>query len=245
MGLTVSGRDRVYRRRRGQVADFAFDDKVAAVFPDMIRRSVPGYDTVIAVTGLLAARELLASRRTPRLYDLGCSLGATSLAALRHVGDLPCSITAVDASEPMIERARTLLADPRVSLVCSDIRSLALEPCRVVALNYVLQFLPQADRVPLLQRIREALEPEGLLVLSEKVRFDDPVTQQDFEATHLDYKRANGYSELEISQKRTALESVMDVDTEEAHVARLRGAGFSRVETWYRCLNWASLLARP
>lgn len=237
--------DRVYRNARGHLADFAFDDTVAAVFPDMIRRSVPGYETVVPITGLLAAREL---RRDPPglAYDLGCSLGATTLATLSQVGEHDCRLIAVDNAPAMIDRARRLVTDARVSLVCADVRTLELEPCRAVTLNYVLQFLPPGDRMALLTRVHEALAPErGTLLLSEKIRFDDPDTQRDFEAAHLDFKRANGYSELEISQKRTALENVMIIDTESAHVERLHRAGFSRVRKWYQCLNWVSFEARP
>jgi tRNA (cmo5U34)-methyltransferase len=242
--------DHVYRNARGHIVDFAFDETVAAVFPDMIRRSVPGYETVVPLTGLLAARELRAARQTPpRAYDLGCSLGATSLALLRQLsgemGDEVCELVAVDSAPAMIERARTLVSDARLEFVCADIRTLPLQPCRVVALNYVLQFLPPDDRLTMLERIRAALAPDGLLILSEKIRFDDPDVQRDFDAAHLDYKRANGYSELEISQKRTALENVMIIDTEEQHRARLCQAGFSRVRKWYQCLNWASFEARP
>ena len=242
----MTAEDQVYRRARDYIVDFAFDESVAAVFPDMIRRSVPGYETVIPLTGLLAARELRTARQAPpRAYDLGCSLGATSLAILRQIGDLTCAMTAVDSSPAMIERARSLLSDPRLTFVCADIRTLVLEPCHAVVLNYVQQFLPPEDRLALLARIRAALAPEGLLILSEKIRFEDPDTQRAHEAAHLDYKRANGYSELEISQKRTALENVMIIDTEGQHRERLCRAGFTRVRKWYQCLNWASFEARP
>jgi len=242
----MTGRDEVYRQARGQLVDFAFDADVAAVFPDMIRRSVPGYETVIPLAGLMAARALRACGEGPvRAYDLGCSLGATALAMLRQVPDLDCEVIGVDNAPAMIERARELIDDPRLSLRCEDIRETPLAPARAVTLNYVLQFLPPTDRLAMLERIRAALSPGGLLRLSEKLRFEDPETQRDFEAAHLDYKRANGYSELEISRKRSALENVMIVDTEEIHRERLAAAGFSRVRRWYQCLNWAAFEARP
>jgi len=242
----MTGRDEVYRQARGQLVDFAFDADVAAVFPDMIRRSVPGYETVIPLAGLMAARALRACGEGPvRAYDLGCSLGATALAMLRQVPDLDCEVIGVDNAPAMIDRARALIDDPRLTLRCEDIRDTALAPARAITLNYVLQFLPPADRLAMLERIRAALAPDGVLQLSEKIRFDDPDTQRDFEAAHLDYKRANGYSELEISQKRSALENVMIVDTEEIHRERLAAAGFSRVRRWYQCLNWAAFEARP
>jgi len=240
----MTAEDRVYRTARDHIVDFAFDEAVATVFPDMIRRSVPGYETVIPITGLLAAREL-SRHEAPRAYDLGCSLGATALALLRQAGDSAVTVTAVDSSAAMIERARMLVQDSRIQFVCADIRRVPLKPCRVVTLSYVLQFLPPHDRPGLLERIRTALAPDGLLILSEKIRFHDPATQRDMEAAHLDYKRANGYSELEISQKRTALENVMIIDTEAEHRERLHRAGFRHVRKWYQCLNWASFEARP
>jgi tRNA (cmo5U34)-methyltransferase len=238
-------RDQVFRDPRSQIVDFAFDDAVADVFPDMIRRSVPGYELVVPMTGLLAARHLReasAGGRVPRAYDLGCSLGATTTALLRQLGDAPAEIVAIDNSEAMVERARTLVPDPRVRFELADVREAELAPCRVVLLNYVLQFVPSPERLGLLERIRAALEPGGLLLLSEKIRLEDPLLQAEYDAAHLDFKRANGYSDLEISQKRTALENVMIVDTEEAHVERFRAAGFRRWSRWFQCLNWASFI---
>ena len=239
-------RDQVYRDPQNLIVDFAFDASVADVFPDMIRRSVPGYETVVPMTGLLAARQLRRSdERVPRAYDLGCSLGATALALVRQLGDHPCRLTAVDSSAAMIERATRLVSDERIEFVLADIRDLELAPAEAVTLNYVLQFLPLSDRLSMLQRIRAALAPDGLLLVSEKIRFEDAGMQRDFDAAHLDYKRANGYSELEISQKRSALENVMIIDTEEDHRCRFRTAGFTRVRKWYQCLNWASFEVRP
>jgi tRNA (cmo5U34)-methyltransferase len=231
-----------------QLVDFTFDDAVAAVFPDMIRRSVPGYETVIPMTGLLAARhaaDVAAADGTRRIYDLGCSLGATTLAVLRQLGDTPARVVAVDNAQAMIERARAAIADPRVEFRLADVRELDFEPATVVLLNYVLQFIPPADRRALLTRIRAALAPGGLLIVSGKIRFDDPDEQRFYEAAHLDFKRANGYRELEISGKRSALERVMIVDTEEQHRRYFRDAGFGTVRKWYQCLNWASFLATP
>jgi tRNA (cmo5U34)-methyltransferase len=231
-------RDELFVNPERRLVDFAFDDAVAAVFPDMIRRSVPGYETVIPMTGLLAVRHLATlpgGATPPRIYDLGCSLGATTLAILRQLGDAPAEIVAVDNATAMIERARAAIVDARVSFRLADVRELELAPAAVVLLNYVLQFVPPEDRVPLLAKIRTALVPG-------KIRFEDPAEQTFHEAAHLDFKRANGYSELEISGKRSALENVMIVDSEPEHVRVFTAAGFTNVRKWYQCLNWASFL---
>ena len=223
------------------MVDFAFDKGVAAVFADMIRRSVPGYETVVPLTGLIAAKHLPAGGRC---YDLGCSLGDTTRAVLRAAGDRPCEVLAVDDSAAMLEKARALAAqdgiDARVRWIRADIRNLGLDRADVVILNYTLQFLPPADRLPLLRKLRAALANTGVLVLSEKLAA--PAVLEEW---HLDFKRANGYSELEIAQKRSALENVMRIDSEQAHLERLARAGFADIRVWFRCLNWGSFVAWP
>ena len=239
-------RDKLFTSPARALVDFAFDDAVAAVFPDMIRRSVPGYETVIPLTGLLAARHLSAAGMASRtIYDLGCSLGATTLAILRQLGERDARIVAVDNAAAMIERAGAAITDARVEFRLADLRTMPFEPAVVVILNYVLQFVPPADRPVLLGALHKALTPGGLLIVSGKIRFDDPAEQAFCEAAHLDFKRANGYSELEISGKRNALEQVMIVDTEAQHRRYFAEAGFRTVRKWYQCLNWASFVIEP
>ncbi len=237
-------RDQVFRDPRSQIVDFVFDAQVAAVFPDMIRRSVPGYETLLPLTGLIAARHALPGSRC---YDLGCSLGATSLALARALdaADIQdCPIIAIDNSADMLAEAARLLPDvPRIQWQQADITNLPLEAASVVVMNYTLQFVAPDARLPLLKRIWHALLPGGVLLLAEKIRFDDAALQDYMTELHLDFKRANGYSELEISQKRTALEQVMQPDSLATHQARLADAGFTTTTIWFQCLNWAGLIA--
>ena len=112
-------------------------------------------------------------------------------------------------------------------------------------MNWLMQFLSPEVRQDVLKRIHQSLGDDGLLIVSEKIHVDDAEEQAFNDAAHLDFKRANGYSELEISQKRTALEQVMITDTIETHLARLSTAGSARARLWFRCLNWASFVAYP
>jgi tRNA (cmo5U34)-methyltransferase len=237
-------RDQVFRDPQQQIVDFVFDETVAAAFTDMIRRSVPGYEVVVPMTGLLAARALPHCASTI-IYDLGCSLGATTLAVLSACGDVPAQIIAVDNSPAMLKQAAELVVDDRVTFTQADITTLQFEPCAVVLMNWVAQFLSPAIRLEVLQRIRRQMDPQGLLIVSEKIRFSNPEEQAYCEQAHLDFKRANGYSELEISQKRAALENVMIIDSEAEHTERFHAAGFESVQKWFQCLNWASFLVRP
>tara|TARA_B100001109_G_scaffold130598_1_gene106246 strand:- start:102817 stop:103608 length:792 start_codon:yes stop_codon:yes gene_type:complete len=240
--------DNIYQTPLDDVPGFTFDGAVARVFPDMIKRSVPGYAETVAMSGIIAGRYV---QPHSNLYDLGCSLGAVTL-AMRHgvqaAGEsgMHSHIVGVDNSASMIERAQHYIAldeaSVPVALACADILEYPLNNASVTALNFVLQFIEPGQRLALLSRIASATLPGGALILSEKICFD-PWEQRMQDELHLDFKRANGYSELEIAQKRSAIENVLIPETHEEHVERLRSAGFSRVIRWYQCFNFVSYLA--
>lgn len=231
------GRDRLYREPLSDVEAFVFDEKVAAVFPDMIRRSVPGYGTVIAMTGIIAAQYY---RPGTSIYDLGCSQGASMLSMARQL-DKPAEIIAVDNSQAMLDlcHGHDYPACVAVDFVCADMREVAIRNASVVVINYTLQFIPVAERDAMIRRIADGMVPGGVLLLSEKLAVHDEL----FTQLHHAFKQANGYSELEVSQKRTALENILVPETSQAHLERLERAGFARAEQWFHCLNFGSFLA--
>ncbi len=236
--------DSIYASPLDQVVDFTFDDKVASVFPDMIKRSVPGYSTVIATTGVLAERYFSEGSR---IYDLGCSLGAATLTMRKVLQGRQGEIVAVDNSAAMLEKAQRLIeqdsADFPVNFIEADICKMAIENASMVVLNYTLQFIKPELRQGLIDKIYQGLRPGGILVLSEKIAFDDHHKQMLFIDLHHSFKRANGYSDLEISQKRQAIENVLTPETIPQHRHRLDQAGFSCADVWFQCFNFASLLA--
>lgn len=242
--------DRLFARPLEQVPDFAFNEDVVRVFPDMIKRSVPGYPTIVENLGVLAAQ--FAQPHTA-LYDLGSSLGAVTQALRRHVRHEGCRVVAVDNAAAMVERCRQYLTAQDsmfqellpVDVIDGDILALQLQPASVIAMNFTLQFIEPSARLALLSRIRQALVPGGALILSEKLRFEDPQEHALLTELHVAFKRANGYSDLEIAQKRSAIENVMKPDSLEEHRQRLLDAGFSKVVPWFQCLNFASLIALP
>lgn len=240
----VADKDKIYAAPLDKMVDFRFDERVVSVFPDMIQRSVPGYATLISNIGTMAARYV---RPDSRCYDLGCSLGAVSL-SLRHAVKQPgCQIVAVDNSVAMIDKARQVLAEDNASipveLVCADIADISISNASVVVMNFTLQFIAPERRQALIQKIYDGLLPGGVLILSEKLAFEDERANQFHIDSHHDFKRANGYSDLEISQKRSALEKVLIPETLAQHQARLQQAGFSFVEKWYQCFNFVSMVA--
>ncbi|MEK9625090.1 MAG: carboxy-S-adenosyl-L-methionine synthase CmoA, partial [Halieaceae bacterium] len=202
---------------------FRFDASVASVFPDMINRSVPGYATVVGMTGTLAAQH---ARPGSRIYDLGCSWGASLLSVAREPACERCALIGVDNSESMLEQASLHLAQfteaNRIELQHADVLDTPLDNASVVIMNYTLQFIPIEEREGLLKRIREAMMPGDVLILSEKLTLPDPRLNEYLIDLHHDFKRQQGYSDLEIAQKRQALEDVLVPETREAHVARLK-----------------------
>lgn len=240
----MTRRDSIYAHPQEQLVDFAFTEAVADVFPDMIRRSVPGYETVIGLLGVIARRY---AQPASRIYDLGCSLGAATLSMASQVRVAGVRFVCVDNSAAMTGRCEQImqrrLPDGHCEVLCDDIRNVVLENASVVVLNFTLQFLKPDDRLAMLRRIYAGLRPGGVLVLSEKLRFADSAEQALMTDLHLEFKRANGYSELEISQKRSSLENVMIPDTFEEHAERLQTAGFRQVVNWFQGFNFASMLA--
>lgn len=236
--------DKLYSEPREAITGFVFDEAVVRVFRDMIGRSVPGYGTLLSMLPVLVREYVTADSRC---YDLGCSLGASTL-AMRHTIEADnVQIVAVDNSPAMIEKCREFIAADHghipVELVCDDIASIDIHSASLVVMNFTLQFIEPRQRLSLLEKIYRGLKPGGALILSEKIRFEDPNQQQWMTGLHHAFKKANGYSELEISQKRSALEKVLLPESVDDHHGRLHKAGFSQVATWFQCFNFASFLA--
>ena len=237
-------RDTIYSHPLTGISAFRFDEDVVRVFPDMIKRSVPGYQTIIAMTGLLAARHC---RSNTNCYDLGCSLGASTLSMRQHIQARGARIIAVDNSPAMLERCHSIMEtdshDIPVQLLCADIAEVNIENASVVVLNFTLQFLSPSQRAALLQKISNGLVPGGILILSEKVLFADPHLNELNIELHHQFKKANGYSTLEIARKRNALEDVLIPETLQTHRERIQAAGFISCDVWFQCFNFASLIA--
>lgn len=235
--------DRLFASER-ETEDFRFDASVARVFPDMIRRSVPGYTTIIPMIEVITEQY---ARPGSHCYDLGCSLGASTLAMRHGIGDRDCTLTGVDNSAAMIERCEHYIAlDDHplpINLRCEDILDTAIDKASVTTLNFTLQFVAPERRGELMARIADATLPGGVLILSEKIRFESEAEQAIQTQLHHEFKRANGYSDLEISQKRSALEQVLIPETLAEHRQRLTEAGFDQVLVWYQCFNFVSMLA--
>lgn len=245
----MSPTDTIFSEKRKKT-DFVFNEEVVNVFSDMIKRSAPGYPMIVEQIGRFAP---LFAEGNSKIYDLGCSLGAVSNTLRHSISTENTEIIAIDYSEPMIEKATQFfkLQDQvhdeliPIRLQQADITQVDFEPASIVVLNLTLQFIEPSERLALLAKIRQSLLPTGALFLSEKIYFNDKDEQTVLDEMHLAFKRANGYSELEIAQKREAIENIMRIDSFNIHKERLHQAGFTRVYQWFQCLNFISIVALP
>lgn len=239
-------KDALFSRPQKPVPPFEFNASVVQVFDDMISRSVPCYRELIRRQAQLAAHYY---RSGTRIYDLGCSTGNLELAigASMKEGDQSFTLIGVDNSEPMIrvcrERMEKLPQGAHIDLSCSDIREVEMSNASVVILNLTLQFIPPDDRRKLLSRIHRALVPGGILLLTEKTVHAHLGLSQMQQNFYYRLKAENGYSEMEISQKREALENVLIPETVESHLERLTRVGFKAVDIWLKWFNFASFIA--
>ena len=237
-------KDRIFAETK-LPGDFVFDEKVASVFEDMINRSVPGYSTIIAMIGVLAEKYC---QEQSRIYDLGCSLGGATLAAVDRVECQNFSTIAIDNSAAMIDRLQTKLKSlphfaSKIECRCENLLDSEIMNASVVVLNFTLQFVPLAERVSLLSKIYAGMKPGGVLIISEKITFPDEKLNQLFIEMYHSFKENMGYSKLEISQKRAALEKVLLPETLDVHRDRLQKIGFQSVDVWFQCFNFASMVA--
>ena len=224
--------------------DFTFDSRTAGVFDDMVGRSVPFYHEIQRMT-----TELAADFGVPgtNLYDLGCATG-TTLIACEPVVDPAVRFIGVDNSPQMLEKARVKLdALPSTrdrSLVLGDLHEdLRIENASVVILTLTLQFVRPLHRERVVRTIAEGLNPQGALILVEKLTENDTLFNRLFIKYYYDMKRRHGYSEMEIAQKREALENVLIPYHLEENESLLRRCGFSKFQVWFRWYNFCGMIA--
>ncbi len=243
MASTMStNRDQLYQTANAKPGSFRFDEKVARIFADMIARSVPGYEQILSMLPTLTRQ---FAKEHACYYDLGCSLGAGLLAISQGLKTPNAKLLGVDNSDAMLTQARENLAgvEQSVELIKQDIVELEYSNAAMILMNFTLQFIPLEARDNLIEKLYHGLNPGGALILSEKIRFDDARTQQIFTDIHHQFKADQGYSELEISRKRDAIDQVLIPETLTTHIQRLQDAGFSIASPWIQNLQFVSILA--
>lgn len=223
---------------------FEFNREVAEVFDDMLSRSVPFYGHVINMTGRILAGSL---EQEGLVYDLGCSTGTTLITLAGQLEHLNLSYIGIDNSAAMLEKAREKTAQTpfkdTITFQHGDITETDLQQADAIIVNYTMQFIRPADRANFTKRLHNSLKPGGVLIVSEKVIAKDQTLHRRFTDMYLDFKREQGYSEIEISRKREALEYVLVPLSRDENTKLLQRAGFTCVETFFQWFNFVSFMA--
>lgn len=243
----MRNKDNIFQQT-DRTEDFSFDDQIAQVFDDMVARSVPYYDETQRMQTKLLLDFL--PEQAGLVCDLGCSTGTT----INHIIQNPqcpdsVSFIGYDNSEPMLDKARSKLADDanleRITLVNADLSALPeLPSCNVVLLNWTLQFVRPIDRETLLRNVYSSLKPGGALFLSEKILGSSSILNRLYIKHYLEYKSAQGgYSDVENQRKREALENILVPYRLDENYQLLYRSGFQQVDTYFRWLNFACMIA--
>jgi tRNA (cmo5U34)-methyltransferase len=223
---------------------FTFNEEVTEVFEDMIDRSVPGYTSSLRLIENLSRKYFIEGTHC---YDLGCSLGASSMSLIKAMGKREGKIFAIDNSPAMIAACEQEYADliktGKVKFIKQDVNEAQIDKASIVVINFVLQFLNSKDRDGLLKKVFLGMKQGALLILSEKIHFDNKFRNQTIDNLHHQFKSNNGYSKMEISRKRDALEGVLMTDLETLHLKRLESIGFKKVRKVMTNLNFMTLVA--
>jgi len=242
--ILVMGKDEVFKGDIEKASDFKFGANVAKVFDDMVNRSVPYYGEIQRMMAELAADH---AREETFVYDLGCSTGTTMIGMDTMVTP-NIKFIGVDDSQEMLDKCKSKLMELGFSrpyeLRCADLgQGIKIENASVVVLCLTLQFVRPINRDRLLQDIYKGLNPGGVLILVEKILAEESNFNRDFINYYYNYKRRNNYSEMEISQKREALENVLVPYKLSENITLLRDKGFVHCEVFFKWYNFAGLIA--
>jgi tRNA (cmo5U34)-methyltransferase len=237
-------KDEFFKDEIEKASDFKFGTQVAKVFDDMVNRSVPYYGEIQRMMAELAANH---AREGTYVYDLGCSTGTTMI-GMDTMVSRDIRFIGIDDSQEMLDKCKSKLIEIGFSrdyeLRCADLgHPLHIENASVVILCLTLQFVRPIYRERLLKNIYDGLKPGGVLILVEKILAEDSNFNRDFIDYYYDYKRRNNYSEMEISQKREALENVLVPYKLSENITLLRDKGFSHCEVFFKWYNFAGIVA--
>jgi tRNA (cmo5U34)-methyltransferase len=238
-------KDEVFREQYSKPADFRFTSKVVGVFDDMVNRSVPFYEEIQRMIGELAADHCTGDGN---IYDLGCSTG-TTLLQLDQTVPGHIRFVGIDDSPDMLDKCRQKLLDLHIKrnfeLFVADLNdTVHIDNASVVVLCLTLQFVRPLNRARLLKQVFNGLNPGGALILVEKILAEDSHFNRDFIKYYYEMKKRHHYSELEIAQKREALENVLIPYKSSENITLLRDAGFQHCEVFFKWYNFTGLIAK-
>ena len=220
---------------------FEFDEEVASVFDDMLNRSVPYYKQMQDLTISFALKYL---EENDKVFDLGCSTAST-LIELKKQSKFDLNLNGIDSSKAMLKRAanKCKAFGVKINLIEGDIFDCNMSDSKLIIANYTLQFIRPLQREKLIKKINDSLNEKGIFIFCEKVISKNNTLNKLYIDEYYSFKKEQGYSEFEISQKREALENVLIPYTEDENIKMIKDAGFSHCETLFKWVNFACFIA--
>lgn len=242
----MTPKDKVFEFKDRPVSDFRFDKTVATVFDDMVSRSVPYYDEMQRMSAELAGD---FATEGSNVYDIGCSTGTTLIAFDGQIQAPNVTLHGLDNSQEMLERAKEKLRGAKLRHgfeleLCDLNKGLNIENASVASLILTLQFVRPLYRERTIQQIYNGLNHGGAFIFIEKLTSEDTIFNRLFIQHYYEFKKRNGYSDLEISNKREALENVLIPYRMEENFELLRQAGFKKIDVFFRWYNFCGMIAK-
>lgn len=138
----MAKKDNIFKVSNFNDLPFSFNEEVTEVFEDMIDRSVPGYKSSLKLIENLGKDYF---QNNSSCYDLGCSLGASTLSLLKAVGKKEGQVYAVDNSKAMISSCNSkfkhLIDSNKLDFVHQDLEDTEIKDASVVVINFVLPLI--------------------------------------------------------------------------------------------------------
>ena len=236
-------KDKMFKRRHN-LREFNFGKETVAVFDNMLNRSVPFYNELQRMIAEIANE---FAQDGTNIYDLGCSTGTTLMNLYSNVTK-DVKLVGVDYSKDMLSRCRQRLLSGRRKINCrlmhADLNQFAnIKNASVVILNLTLQFIRPLYRDRLIASIRNGLIDNGCLILIEKVLGNNSNFNRTFIKFYYDFKKRQGYSDLEIANKRDALENVLIPYHSDENKQLLKKNGFSQIDIFFKWYNFCGIVA--
>lgn len=236
-------KDEIFKATMEKVPPFEFNNEVACVFDDMISRSVPDYNLIQELTVSIVDK---VAQSGDTVVDIGCSTGTTLAKLAELITNKTLTFVGIESSPAMVNKANQKLSGIKggssVSILTGDITSTEIPPCKIAIMHYVLQFIPTEERASVLKMIYNSIEKNGIFIFSEKIRMPEG-TASLIEELYYEFKKSKGYSALEISQKREALENVLIPNTWNNIFVSLHDAGFKVATPVFQRYQFVTFIA--
>ena len=237
-------RDEIFSDKIGLISDFFFGEKVTSVFDDMLNRSVPFYTEIQRMIAEMVNDFAVDGSN---IYDLGCSTG-TTLVNLSSQIKKDVKLIGIDNSDEMLKKCKEKLNKHGVinnfELQKVDLnQGITISNASVVVMILTLQFVRPLYRNALVKSICRGMNKDGCLILVEKVLGESPLLNRLFIKYYYAMKKKRGYSNLEITQKREALENILIPYKLLENREMLKKTGFREIDVFFKWYNFSGIVA--